>query len=1109
MNKLARISFGVLGIVFLLAIFYIIYLVVAAPVVTPGSGNVFNFNEDITNQYNITVWDIDYLETANITQVNVTLPGIAYLFNSQSSSLSTTTVFRNSSTVLSWVNVSGLVMNLTKESFWFNATASTPGTYNISVMTLNATGSSFSNITLIVNDTTNPSMNIVSPSHGNNSISATSVIVNVTASDNAELSNIRVILYNSSGEINSTNSVTSPLYYEFSSLSAGTYFYNVTVNDTSNRLNHSQLVTVNVGGNSFAINGTTYDTNGNILGGVNVTINVMSMPSGGPPPTYNPVSTLSNGSGWFNLVVPGNSSWMYQIVLRYTNSTTNSVSYVGQSLPHFPYQELSRGISTNFFLKNAGTLNITALNQSADRVSFNYQVKDTTLGYTIASNWESRVAEAIVYVPKDKNYSVMIYPDQSLPISFNWNNFSSASDYNINSLSTYNATTSVLKKMFNTTNSLIRLEGIVNGTAGGIGVAGWSEFTIMPFLLEPGNMIYMDHGGLPFNMSAWEGGTDIYNYATGAFNITIPAPAESQTVLLFVSGKNGSNYYGAYRNVSISSSTGHTRGVNITMYKMLGDNLDNVSLQSSTGNSNVNISTKKQTFTLVNATSNASLTMQSGAHVETTVDYSAYNGMEFTFMAEVAQNANNFALPLLNVSGIKEINFFSQSFAPKSISERTSAQIVLNSNISLNIFNPQALDGTSGSSISIALYMSNSSCDLPGSESSCAIGSSSNMANFNPLSAVIGGGKLSFRMGLGGVLVHYVNVDLLASGPPDALFEDNNDITERTSGGFGKAMKFGGQGPKIYDYVLISMPYTEGNSSTTGLNESATVNLSIPIFYDENWNIIWNSSVNGSAPNFAANYSHYSTKVAQWEYLVNGTACTTNVSVLNITNPCYIDTTNDKIWIRLPHFSGTGTSMTGSVVTANTSSSSGDSGGGGGSSGATNHIYTIAQDKLEAGYMQDLKKDDIIKFPVNGTTHSLKLTVVGSGSVTLEISSVTQTVILQSGEEKKVDVDVDGNYDINVKLENLSSSGVAKITLSKAIGVVPNATSETGNQTNTGTGNQTGLGTGTGTGTGATTSWWSSSRNRMLAYFAIALVVVLSVVWYILSKKNRYITRGY
>mgnify|MGYP000453939760 CR=1 FL=1 len=266
----------------------------------------------------------------------------------------------------------------------------------------------------------------------------------------------------------------------------------------------------------------------------------------------------------------------------------------------------------------------------------------------------------------------------------------------------------------------------------------------------------------------------------------------------------------------------------------------------------VNVSTAEQTFNLINA-SGASLT-QASAHVEVTVDYSNYGAIEFTFMDDVAQGSSSFSVPLLNVTGIKEMNIFSQMYAPRRLS-RSVAQIKANNNITLTIFSPGDIEGNDilPADISIALYKSNSSCDVPNPPSVCMIGSSANLNNFNPLSAVIGGGRLSFRMGTGGILVHYVNVDLLASGPPDAMFDDTP--SSATSGNtFAQALRFGSQGPRIYDYVLVSIPYTETPGS--GLDDSSPVNMSIGVFYDDDWNVIWNTTTNGTSGSaLAGNYS--------------------------------------------------------------------------------------------------------------------------------------------------------------------------------------------------------------------------------------------------------------
>ena len=355
-------------------------------------------------------------------------------------------------------------------------------------------------------------------------------------------------------------------------------------------------------------------------------------------------------------------------------------------------------------------------------------------------------------------------------------------------------------------------------------------------------------------------------------------------------------------------------------------------------------------------------------------------------MNDLGQGSDStFLFPLLNSTGIKEMNVFvgGGNYAPKRASYTTS-QLQNPVNITINSFNPNAINSVlTASSITMALYISNSTCDVPNPASACLVGGSQDMSSFNPMSAIMGGGKLSFRMGVGNISVHYVNVDMLASGPPDALFDSST--TDSTSGTFASALRFGSGGPTIYDYVLVSIPYTAGSSSQTGLSETGEVNISIPLLYDDNWNIIWNSTVNGTAAGaLAGNNSHYSARQSEWANLLNQSTCATSIvtsaSQLNSTNPCHIDTTNNKIWVRLPHFSGTGPSVTGNLITATASTTSSSESGGPSSSGAVEQKGHIFQ-KITPGVVaikRDFNLDAGVKeiqIEVNSEAQNVKVTV--------------------------------------------------------------------------------------------------------------------------------------
>ncbi len=792
---------------------------------------------------------------------------------------------------------------------------------------------------------------------------------------------------------------------------------------------------------AFPFNGTVTDVNGNVLN--NTIINVTVRDSNFNIVGYN--STTTNASGWFNMTVVEVTNGLYEPSIIHYNGSV--VDFVGQELPAFPKDIFTFELSeTKFYLKPAGTINISVINSTSGNVSFRYQIKDVKLGYPVAEAFANPVTGAIVYLPRDRNYSIMVYPAGSMPISFNWNNFTATQSYSLNGSSNYNATTKTLQKQFNTTVRLDRVSGYINFSGGGI--SGWSTFRVIPYLMEPGNIIHVTRGTLPFNLSAFTGGTDAFNVTNGNgfYNLSLPATTETSNIMLFATATNGTSFYGAFKNVSLSYNNPAAEvQINISLFGLLGAS-GNITQDLTTGGQ-INFTTAVQQFNLLNS-SNASLT-NVFAHVEAEVDYSSFGSISFTWMANVQQgDAAVFSLPLINVTGVKKINLFvsggESNYAPKSIT-KTAAEIISNSSIRLASFNPQAIDTQlAASAISMALYLSNATCDLPNPSSDCLLGGSQSMDSFKPMSAIVGGGKLSFRMGTGNIKVHYVNVDMLASGPPDVLF-DNSAATSASASTFDAAVRFGSSGPTIYDYVLVSIPYTETPGS--GLDDTGVVNMSIPTLYDENWKVIWNVTVNGTnATNLAANNSHYSAFAEQWSILLKSSTCTTNQSVLNTTTPCYINTSDNVIWVRLPHFSGTGPSVTGKAVasTPNTDSTTGS--GGSIPSSSTSFAgslpsevstekeitITLPEPVIAEGKIQSqkalahLKEGTKAKFMIKTSAkttaeeHTITATRVGLSFANFVISSMPQEIVLGKGAGAELDVDNDSINDLKLTLVDLN-----------------------------------------------------------------------------------------
>ncbi|MFH1307886.1 MAG: PGF-pre-PGF domain-containing protein [archaeon] len=733
---------------------------------------------------------------------------------------------------------------------------------------------------------------------------------------------------------------------------------------------------------AFDLNGTTYTFNRVALNNTNISVTVQDQ-------TFTEISvntSNSNSTGNFNLSLADDITYMYQLLLWHHNGSM--VDYVAKPLPTLPYSEFSQLRNVNFYLFEAGTINITAVNRTGDLIpnsQFTYSVKDTKLGYPISNCMNSGSKEVVCYLQKDRNYSIMIYPadgspEHFVPVSFDWNNFSSTSNYTTG-LSNYIANTRTFHKQFNVSESFIRISGYITEP----NIEGWDDFSIIPYLQEPGGMIFMSMGFIPFNASSWNSAqSDYYNNYTGFYNITVPySTSETVEYMFYAAARNGSTYYGGFKNITNPS---HQGNFNISMYGLLGIN-STINQTRGDGLGSLAVNTKKQSFYFVNS---------SGFHnsvtvfVDVKVDYSAYGSREFTFMEDVGDSgiSNNFSIPLLNVTGIKEINIFSSTFAPRRIPTKTAAQISANNNITLTAFNPADIDGADiSSSLTIKIYQSNSTCDVPEPSAACLITSTTGASNFNPISAVMGGGQISFRMGLGGsgIEIHYVNVDMLASGPPDGLFDDSANTAGTSGTSFNSVLRFGSKGPKIYDYILMSIPYSE--TAGSGLNDSAPVNMSIPTFYDEDWNTIWLTSTNGTnASNLASNDTHYAERQDEWQQLMVSKACTTSVAIFNATTPCFISTSSNKIWIRLPHFSGTGPRLTGTVLASaasgdDDSSSSSSSSSGGDDEQATSNKKVKSWTLMESDKSYTMNIDssvfglDKIEIEVGSNTSNAKITL--------------------------------------------------------------------------------------------------------------------------------------
>ncbi len=690
----------------------------------------------------------------------------------------------------------------------------------------------------------------------------------------------------------------------------------------------------------FSFRGYTYNETNVALNNTNVSIEIYSMGGQQGPTLVGTNYTSSNATGYFNLSINGSfdsPQYFYKPVIKHfaNNATSGTLDWIGQALPQFPQQMiafLTVSSPMNFYLRKGGTIYINATNGTSN-IYFKYMIKDTRLGYPITENFNVEQLNAgPLHVPSERNYSIMIFPNQSLPISYDLNNLT-------------NYTNSNATITFNTT---IRPRYIF-GYALNDAAAGFENLNIIAYLMEPGDIIGKDRP-MPSNMSAFRGPSfsDNYTPSTGYYNITLPGSAQGTgaNILLFATAYNKSGnqrYYGAFKNITMNYSASNVENFNFTLWELLG-NVENISVNNVgiQGQNTQNITIRQLPFQLKNGTEN--ITNQF-AHIEIEVNYSANSSAHFKWMVDVQPTSNgSFSIPAINAN-IRKINVFTQNFAPLKTSKNTSQLATPPVNISLTSFNNEKPDGSDISGIFMDMLLSKTECDRPIPASGCSLmpdpTTGQAEGEFNPFKTVLGGGKISMRIKQTStrITVHYKNVDMLASGPPDALFDESASQSQSGSA-IDQAWRFGSKGPEIYDEVLIGVPI----SSTLSVSS-----VKLGKLYDENWNSIWNITDTNAATNVPSDYSQFPST-----WFGAGYTCSTTDN----SSSCYIDTTNGTLWLRIPHFSGVGPTVSGTT-------SSGSSGGGGGSTGGGGIVTSEPYANIEKAERYD--KSLIANTPVTYT----------------------------------------------------------------------------------------------------------------------------------------------
>jgi len=202
-----------------------------------------SIDEDISSLLNFTINNTE--TTTNITQVNITLPNTNFTFDMGTNGTSASDAsFSNTSTLLSWTNTTtaGIIQNETVEYFWFNVTASQPGSYNFIVTLLNSSGvSNSTNVSITINDTTPPTVGSIQPTSADEDVATN---YNATVNDNVAIDSCSLYINSTLNGTMNISGTTANRTVTFAT--PGTYILLANCTDAAGNINDTSNTTITI-----------------------------------------------------------------------------------------------------------------------------------------------------------------------------------------------------------------------------------------------------------------------------------------------------------------------------------------------------------------------------------------------------------------------------------------------------------------------------------------------------------------------------------------------------------------------------------------------------------------------------------------------------------------------------------------------------------------------------------------------------------------------------------------------------------------------------------------------------------------------------------------------
>ncbi|MFH0798236.1 MAG: hypothetical protein V1906_02380, partial [Candidatus Woesearchaeota archaeon] len=686
---------------------------------------------------------------------------------------------------------------------------------------------------------------------------------------------------------------------------------------------------------AFDFMGTVQNSSYAVVANANVSVYAVAMNPGAPPTETLFASDYTNSTGGFIISgLSGSFSTNYKVKINCRNCTTNgtiegnNVSEINPTLPPMPGGIVQLGMNGGtFYLIPAVTVTLIACNDtdfSTDTINrgFNSLIFDNALGMPVAENIKDNTTNvSVVYLPRNRNYTIMYMRDPTYFGSGQTGHATPPLTYDLNYTS-----------IFLNGNESIGYAITINQSL------SYSEYTVSGFVYVTGNTtgVNVSHlvpklspaGMLPPNSEVLFGTNilntsasdqsrsnateTVENMSIAFFNYSVMGSASGISYILevYANGTNATlpnDYFAAFQNVSI---TGNTR-INITLRK-LGGKATTTTVQGTT------YPTSMTQIRIIDG-DNANSVVQD-AHIE--LYQTLPNGFvirSFVDSLNLPASGPAYFNQSIIINSTVYIKVFSNQYAPIEKKLNTSLQEL---NITLYGFEMKKFDSGAGdnntmgsfsnSQISMSFLRNTAACsNADFSVSACRIGSQFD-GSFNPMQAMMAGkSNLYINLGAGSSELMFVGVDMLASGPPDAAMSDNANQQNNTGGkSLEDLWKFGSLAPKIYDAVLIGIPY-----NVSRLDTNDVVRIKLDYLYDNDWNLTWNSSSDTGAVSVPSEYADYN---QSWlnRTLGSGMRCYTSATILGAAQYCYINTSSHMKYLKVPHFTNLGTVIAGSIATS-------------------------------------------------------------------------------------------------------------------------------------------------------------------------------------------------